>query len=115
MGDRWDFYVSYPMPRMSMDNSLICENCHVQRVQTAAYVESGGDGVKVFSHPVGEALSKSYDRLPSAILDANGQSQATGDGLATNNLALGTGDTVRCLTCHNPHNADSNSLTEDLR
>jgi hypothetical protein len=71
--------------------------------------------VKVFSHPVGEQLTRTYDRAPAAMLDSNGLAQATGDGLATNDLTLGSDNTVRCLTCHSPHNADSNSLTEDLR
>jgi len=115
VGDRWNFYVSYPFLRMSMTASELCETCHSSRVQSAAYVESGGDGVKVFSHPVGETLAKSYDRSPATILDANGQPQSTGDGLATNNLQLDPTNRVRCLTCHGIHNVDSNSLTEDAR
>lgn len=115
VGDRWNFYVSYPLLRMAADKSELCETCHTARVQTAASVETGGDGVKVFSHPIGETLSKSYDRAPGAILDANGAPQSTGDGLATNNLTLDSNNAVRCLTCHSPHHADSNSLTEDLR
>lgn len=115
VGDRWDFYVSYPLLRMTNTNGELCENCHLARVQSAASVESGGDGVKVFSHPVGEALLKPYDRATGAVLDANGALQTVGDGLVTNNLELDPTSKVRCMTCHNPHNADSNSLTEDLR
>ncbi|MHB8877724.1 MAG: cytochrome c3 family protein [Myxococcaceae bacterium] len=113
--DVWNFYVSYPFLRIANDTGQLCENCHVPRVQSAAYVESGGDGTKVFSHPVGEALSKGYDRAAGALLDADGQLQSTGDGLKTNDLSLDTASKVRCTSCHNPHNTDSNSLTEDLR
>jgi predicted CXXCH cytochrome family protein len=116
IGDRYKFFVSRPFLRVSNVASAMCENCHAGRVQSAAYVESGGDGVKVFSHPVGETLSKPYDRAANAIRDANGAAQATaGDGLATNDLALDAGGTVRCMSCHFPHGADSNSLTEDPR
>jgi hypothetical protein len=116
IGDRFRFYVSRPFLRVSNVASAMCEDCHASRVQTAAYVESGGDGAKLFSHPVGETLSRSYDRAPGAIRDANGASQLTaGDGLSTNDLTLDAGAQVRCLSCHFPHGADSNSLTEDSR
>ncbi len=115
VGDRWDFYIAYPMLQMTNATSEMCENCHLARVQSALSVESGGDGVKVFSHPVGETLAKSYDRAANALLDTNGAAQATGDGLATNDLKLDSTSKVRCQSCHSIHNADSNSLTEDLR
>ena len=114
VGDRWKFYVSYPFLRIPNDTSQMCEDCHVSRVQSAAYIESGGDGVKLFSHPVGVALSKPYDQ--ATILDANGAAQGSGgaDVIKTNDLNLYSGQ-VHCMTCHYPHNADSNSLTEDER
>lgn len=113
-GDTWNgLYVSYPFLRMSNDSDAMCEMCHVPRVQSSVYVESGGDGVKVFSHPVGEALAHTYDR--PVVLDADGSLQTAGDSLKTNNLQLDSLSRVRCTTCHSPHNADSNSLTEDLQ
>ncbi|MBI5513368.1 MAG: cytochrome c3 family protein [Deltaproteobacteria bacterium] len=115
VGDRWNFYVSYPLLRMANDQGQMCETCHSERVQSSAYIESGADGTKLFSHPIGEALLKPYDRAPANILDCNGQTQTTGDGLSTNNLRLDSANTVRCMTCHFPHHTDSNSLTEDLR
>lgn len=119
VGDRWNFYVSYPFLRMKADESQLCETCHTGRVQTTASIETGADGTKVFSHPIGESLSKSYDRAANAILDSDGHTQTVGDGLATNDLELVSSDggvgVVRCLTCHAPHHADSNSLTEDPR
>jgi len=74
-------------------------------------------GTTVFSHPVGHALNanaKGYDRT-GGILDAHGGLQSAGDGNRTNDLETGTGGAVTCLTCHHPHNADSNSLTVDPR
>ena len=116
IGDRFSFYLSRPFLRASNVASAMCEDCHASRVQSAAYVESGGDGVKLFSHPVGELLSKSYDRAATAIRDANGAPQTgAGDGLSTNDVALDAGGRVRCMSCHFPHGADSNSLTEDSR
>jgi hypothetical protein len=125
--DTFRFYVSYPFlrvePSMTSANEL-CESCHVQRVQSELNSEgiSGAPlgtvtlGTTVFSHPVGEALNHAYDRkgtsTQGAILDASGVPQATGDGNRTNDLRLfgASADTVRCLSCHYPHQQPSNSL-----
>jgi predicted CXXCH cytochrome family protein len=113
----WDFYVSYAHLRASNVADAICLQCHASRSQNHAAVEGPGDGVKVFSHPVGEALNANgggYDRAAGNVLDANGALQTTGDGNASNDLKLDAG-VVRCTTCHSIHNADSNSLTTDPR
>ncbi len=71
-------------------------------------------GTTVFSHPVSQTMTKTYDLPAAAILDANGATtQAVGDGNASNNLVLGSGNVVTCLTCHQVHNADSNSLSDE--
>lgn len=121
-GDQWKFYVSYPFLRVTNVNSSMCEKCHPSRVMTHTQIESGGDGVKVFSHPSGPGVTlnvngKGYDRSATALLDANGgiQGGAGADSNPTNDLKLGSDNTVRCMTCHYPHNADSNSLTTDKR
>lgn len=118
-GDRWKFYISYPFLRISNVASAMCEDCHRERVQSSLRVEGGDagyvpDGTKLFSHPVGEALAKTYDRT-AGILDANGVLQSTGDGIRTNDVSFDAAGKVRCMSCHYPHNADSNSLTEDAR
>lgn len=117
VNDTWDFYVSAPMLRSPNLTGSLCMACHQDRAQGHGDVESGGDGVKVFSHPVGEALNtngRNYDR--AAPLDADGGVQGvSGDTNATNNLELGSGNAVTCNSCHAPHNADSSSITEDAR
>jgi predicted CXXCH cytochrome family protein len=117
VNDIWYFYVSFPMVRSPNLSGSLCLSCHQDRAQGHGDVEGGGDGVKMFSHPVGEALStngKGYDR--AVPLDADGGVQAAnGDTNATNDLVLGAGNVVGCTSCHAPHNADSNSLTVDPR
>ena len=120
VGDRWRFYISYPFLRMTNAASQMCEDCHAPRVHSALRVEGQdpsylADESRLFSHPVGEALARSYDRT-GGVLDADGNLQSgAGDGLKTNNLNFDSAGKVRCLTCHYPHQADSNSLTEDAR
>jgi predicted CXXCH cytochrome family protein len=115
VGQFWDFYISYAHLRASNVADAMCLQCHATRNQNHTYVEGPGDGVKVFSHPVNVALNvngKGYDR--ANVLDANGLTQTVGDGNPTNDLTLVSG-AVLCTTCHNVHNADSNSLTTDAR
>jgi hypothetical protein len=120
VGAYYQLYVAYPFLRAPVANSAMCEDCHRDRVQSAACVEGSAgesdgkgiscapDGSRLFSHPVGVALGKPYDH--PAPLDADGSS---GDANATNDLVLGSAGQVRCLTCHRVHNVDSNSLTVD--
>lgn len=127
VGDQFAFYVSYPFLRADDTDARMCVTCHKDRDMRWQDVEGGNangvpGGVKtvalgttVFHHPVGQALNangRNYDQ--AAPLDASGVAQATGDGNATNDLVLGSTG-VNCLSCHYPHNADSNSLTTDAR
>ncbi|WP_242344288.1 cytochrome c3 family protein [Anaeromyxobacter terrae] len=128
VGDQWKFYVSYPHLRAELGS--LCDDCHRERVQDHSCIEGGAgcvaDGVRTFSHPVGEALdanAQGYDRVAAGapqILDADGRVQGSagsngaGDpGGATNDLRLDAQGRVRCTSCHSPHNADSNALTVD--
>jgi predicted CXXCH cytochrome family protein len=118
LGDTFGFYVSYPFPRMDNNLSAMCENCHVARVMNAVAASTGADGVKQFSHPVGDSLlsGRTYDRAGGtaphgSILDASGAAQTAGDGNVTNDVRLATDGTVRCMSCHYPHATDSNSLS----
>lgn len=116
-GARWKFYVSYPFLRADNTDAAMCTACHQDRNMTSENVHAApgvphagtGEtivpGTTVFHHPVNEVLA-------AAPLDADGSSQP-GDGIASNDLALGSGNRVTCLTCHRVHNADSNSLSAD--
>lgn len=122
-GDTWDFYVGYPFLRADNTAGAICLQCHADRNQSHYEVEGGapgfgwGVGAVPYSHPVGQSLNanlRSYDR--GAPLDANGAAQGAAgvDGNPTNDLVLTSGaNQVSCVTCHAPHNTDSNSLTVD--
>jgi hypothetical protein len=111
----------------------MCVTCHKDRDQRWQDVEggtanghSGGKlasvvlGTTAFHHPVGQPLANDYDRTVGAngdILDTDGAPQNGGapDANETDDLVTGADGTVTCLSCHSPHNADSNSLTVDLR
>lgn len=119
VGDYWDFYISFPFLRAPSQNGELCLACHQDRAMDHTQVRAGGDGVKLFSHPVNAALNANgmgYDRTVATVLDADGGNQVGGgDANATNDLVLGPGGVVGCTSCHAAHNADSNSLTVDPR
>jgi predicted CXXCH cytochrome family protein len=117
-GDSWDFYVAYPFVRAFTFPSQSCIDCHRERDQDHFIVEGTpgfGWGGTPYSHPVGENLTTARQHR-AVPLDANGavQGSAGRDGDASNDLELLNGS-VTCLSCHAPHEADSNSLTTDAR
>jgi predicted CXXCH cytochrome family protein len=133
VGAYWQFYVSYPFLRASNVADAMCLDCHAGRHQGHLCVEGDNtvtdganvnctpDGVRTYSHPVGEALGENGSGTDlAAPLDADGSvgsSSTDGDGNVpnpSNDLVLQSGR-VGCTTCHAPHNADSNSLTVDVR
>ncbi len=122
VGNYWDFWVAYPFLRGSMEGDALCVTCHAERSMTSLRVRGADanyrpNGVRKFSHPIGEGLNsngKNSDRTVATMLDASGVAQVTGDGNATNDLRL-PGGLVRCTSCHAVHGADSNSLSVDPR
>jgi hypothetical protein len=122
VGNYWDFWVSYPFLRATMAEDAFCVTCHQERNMTSSRVRGDDlgyrpDGVRRYSHPVGEALNsngKNRDRTAVTMLDASGVVQASGDGNLTNDLVM-PGGVVRCTSCHAAHGADSNSLSVDPR
>lgn len=122
IGDQWDVLVSYPGLRLALVDDYMCTYCHKPMVMQHARVAGLDanypvDGVRMFSHPVGEALNANglgTDHLE--VLDVNGLPQsASGDANTSNDLKLGAGGVVRCTTCHAVHGGDSNSLTTDTK
>lgn len=122
VGNYWDFWVSYPFLRGSIQDDTLCVACHAERNMTSFRVRGADvsykpNGVRKFSHPVGEALNSNglnRDRTAATLLDASGVVQAAGDGNVSNDLQL-PGGVVRCTSCHAVHGADSNSLSVDPR
>lgn len=120
VGDRWQFYGSYPFMRAAVDSGdnatgdKFCRDCHSDWVMDH-------NGARTYtgtyrSHPVGVPLGVNgggYDR--AAPLDANGLAQNPGDRdlNPSNDLKLDAGGRVQCLSCHGVHYADGNTLTED--
>lgn len=118
-GNQWDILVSYPGMRFAIVNDVACTYCHPVMNQKTARVANRDpayqvDGIRTFSHPVGEALnSNGLETDQAEILAADGKPQsASADANVTNRLRLDAG-VVRCTTCHTVHGADSNSLTDD--
>jgi len=122
VGAYWDFFVAYPFLRGSAVADALCGSCHANRMLDNT--KSGGldslvrpNGSRLFSHPVNVALGvngRGTDLTAATMLDTTGVAQAGGDGNKSNDLKLDAG-AVRCTTCHAIHNADSNSLSVDIR
>ncbi|HZZ83279.1 MAG TPA: cytochrome c3 family protein [Anaeromyxobacteraceae bacterium] len=127
VGDKFAFYISYPLLRYSNDQSKLCLACHPARGQTSACVEGGAttdgagkscvaDGTRTFSHPVNMAFgAKTTRTLTAGLVKADGTLQTTVNNSDATNIHVGSNTTVQCLSCHYPHNADSNSLTTEQR
>ncbi len=121
VGATWQFFVSYPNLRVSNVGDAMCLDCHADRNMNHTTVEGGNgsypaDGTNYFSHPVNQALGengKGYDAADPLDADGSAQGEAT-EQFPSNKLSLVEGK-VGCTTCHAPHNADSNSLTNDVR
>lgn len=129
IGDTWKFYISYPLLRATNVADAMCTDCHADRKQNHACVEGSasetdGAGVscvpdgttRYYSHPVNQPLNangRNYDA--AAPLDADGTAQGEATEVNPSNKLALDGGNVRCTTCHAPHNADSNSLSVDVR
>lgn len=119
IGDRFEFYGSYPFLRTTLDSGdntaveKFCRDCHRSWVMTHTDVETWDGSPK--SHPVGvplDANGRGYDR--TVPLDGDGSDQGgAGDGNASNDFRLDAGGLVQCLSCHGVHYADSNTLSVD--
>lgn len=111
--ERWEFSASWPFLRLPIDSgdnstgAKFCRDCH--SAWTMDHTGTGTWTGAARSHPVGIALNangQSYDR--ATPLDANGVSQATGDGNPFNDLKLDATGRVQCWSCHGAHYAPSN-------
>jgi cytochrome c553 len=119
VGAQWDVLVSYPGSRYSVVGGTGCVICHKSMDMRTARVAGSDasyqvDGVRMFSHPVGEGLNANgLGTDQTEVLAPDGLPQSTStDTNQSNRLNLYAG-TVRCTTCHAVHGADSNSLTDD--
>jgi hypothetical protein len=111
-GGTFTFYVSYPFLRADVTDAKMCNICHRDRNMSVANVNGTSTpehpvvlGTTKFHHPVGAGL------VPDRMLEPDGD--AASDGISRNDLVLGAGGGVTCLTCHRVHNAYSNSLVTD--
>ncbi len=128
-GEQYSFYVAYPLLRYpnqkNGQGSQLCNACHPARVQSALRARGDDlgylpDGVRTFSHPVGEVLGQNpyaaNDRGTGqgAILDASGSSQSAVMP-PSQRISLDVSGSVHCGSCHYPHNADSSSISVNPR
>jgi predicted CXXCH cytochrome family protein len=96
-------------PFLRVDNSAdaLCLDCHSPRNMSSVRTYTGNP----LSHPISQVLSASSTyHFPPFDVDGNPQPS---DGNTTNDYKLGTGNEVRCTTCHGIHYTDSESSTVD--
>lgn len=105
--------------RIDNDANQMCLDCHSDRDMTSVRTYTGLD----LSHPVGVALPLEDGRFHDAPREPNGSFQigfprydgnGVGDTNSSNNLVLDSAGRVQCMSCHNPHYADSDANTPDV-
>jgi len=116
VGDRWEFYASWPFLRATLDSGdniagdKFCRDCHRSWVMDHTAIDSYDGNYK--SHPVGVRLDAAGGSASNRAAPLDGDGSAS-DANPTNDLKLDASGNVQCLTCHAPHYADSNTQTVD--
>jgi len=116
VGDRWEFYASWPFLRAKLDSGdnatgdKFCRDCHRSWVMDHSSLHTYDGTYK--SHPVGERLDAAGGSASNRATPLDGDGSAD-DGNPSNDLKLDAAGNVQCLSCHAPHYADSNTATLD--
>lgn len=105
--------------RLANDANQMCRDCHSDRDMNSVRTYAAGADL---SHPVGVVLPSGDPKFHDAPREPNGSPQTAGptfsgngagDTNPTNNLLLDASGQVQCMSCHNPHFADSDPNTVD--